>query len=78
MKPIWFTNHAREKLSLSQRQGFSVDQETVEQIIRESTEKTPRYLGRLIAQANLQANLDEEHVLRVIYEEFDEIAVVTL
>ncbi len=74
MKPFRLTNHAREKLLLVQRQGFSVDEETIINIIQESTERFLGYSGRWIAQGTL----DEEHVLRVIYEESDEIAVVTL
>lgn len=57
-----------------QRQGFSVDEETIISLIQEATEIHLGYSGRLIAQDSL----DEEHVLRVIYEESDEIMVVTL
>ena len=59
---------------LTQRQGFIVDEESIISVIQEATEIFLGYSGRLIAQGPL----DEEHVLRVIYEESDEITVVTL
>ena len=74
MKPVRFTRHAREKLLLTQGQGFSVDEETIVSVIQEAAEIFLGYSGRLIPQGTL----DEEHVLRVIYEESDEITVVTL
>ena len=74
MKPIRFTNHARQKLLLTQRQGFSVDEETIIRVIQEAKEIHLGYSGRLIAQDSL----DDEHVLRVIYEESDVITVVTM
>ena len=51
-----------------------MDEETIISLIHEATEIHLGYSGRLIAQDSL----DEEHVLRVIYEESDEIMVVTL
>ena len=57
-----------------QRQGFSVDEESIISVIQEATEIFLGYSGGLIAQGPL----DEEHVLRVIYEESDEITEVTL
>ena len=74
MKPIRFTRHAQEKLALIQRQGFGIDEETVVGAIRTAQRFSFGYSGRLIAQAIL----DEEHVLRVVYEEGEETTVVTL
>jgi hypothetical protein len=74
LKPVRFTPHALEKLSLTRRQGFSIDEETVVAAVRKSLAVFPGFSGRLIAQAVL----DEEHVLRVVYEEDEEIIVITL
>ena len=74
MKNVRFTNHAREKLLIIQRQGFSIDEQSITTLVQGATEIYIGYSGRLIAQDAL----DEEHVLRVIYEESDEITVVTL
>ena len=74
MKPIRFISHALEKLALMQRHGFSVDEEIVVRIIHGAQQVSVGYSGRLIAQANL----DDEHVLRVVYEEDEEITVVTM
>ena len=74
MTPIHFTSHSLEKLSLTQRHGFDVDQETVRMVIHSPLEVTQGYSGRLIAHGIL----DEEHVLRVVYEDGEIITVVTL
>jgi hypothetical protein len=74
LKPVRLTPHALEKLGLTQRQGFVIDEETVVAAVRKPLAVSPGFSDRLIAQGVL----DEEHVLRVVYEENDEITVVTL
>ena len=74
MKPIRFTRHALDKLSLMRRLGFDVDEENVVRAVETPEQVTPGDRGRFIAQTNLNA----EHVLRVVYEESEEITVVTL
>ena len=72
--PIRFTSHALEKLSLMEAWGFFVNQEAVIAAIRQPESVVAGYEGRLIAQIPL----DEEHVLRVVYEETYEVTVVTV
>ena len=74
MKPIRFTPHAFEKLDLLRGWGFAIDEESIMNAIQQPQEVLVGYLGRSIAQIEL----DEEHVLRVVYEEGEEIIVVTL
>jgi hypothetical protein len=74
LRPVRFTAHAWGKLSIIRRQGFSLDEEQVVGVIQRPQQTVSGYLGRIIAQAIL----DEEHVIRVVYEENDEIIVVTL
>lgn len=74
MKPVRFTSHALVKLRLMRRLGFVVDEETVVAAVKKPLAVHPGLLRRLIAQTFL----DEEHVLRVVYEEDEELTVVTL
>lgn len=74
MKPIRFTAHALEKLTLIQIYGFEVDQDSVVNTVQQPDEVFLGFSGRFIAQTVL----DETHVLRVVYEEGEEITVVTL
>ena len=74
MKPVRFTPHALAKLSLTQRHGFAIDEETIVAAVQKPLAVFPGFSGRLIAQSFL----DEEHVLRVVYEEDGEITVITL
>lgn len=74
MRTIHFTKHALEKLSLMQQFGFAVDENTVVQAIRRPQPVVPGHSNRLVAQTML----DEKHVLRVVYEEDEEITVITV
>ena len=74
MKEIRFSPHALEKLALIQLQGFAVNEAIVVEAIRGPQESFPGYLRRFI----VQTVLDGEHVLRVVYEEGEEITVITL
>ena len=57
-----------------QQQGFGVDRETVIGAVQRPQEVFTGYEGRFIAQTTL----DEDHTLRVVYEENGDITVVTL
>ncbi len=74
MKPIRFTVHALEKLELMREWGFVIDEEMVIEFLKHPQDIIHGYSGRFIAQSML----DENHVLRVVYEEGEEILVVTL
>ena len=74
MKSIRFTIHAQDKLRLMQRQRFDVNEAKVISAVETPEQVMPGYEGRFIAQINLNG----EHVLRVVYEETEEITVVTL
>ena len=65
MKPIRFTTHDLGKLSRLKRRGFGIDEKTVLKTIRQPQRVSRGYSDRFIAQSML----DEEHVLRVVYQE---------
>jgi hypothetical protein len=72
--PIRLTTHAVRKLAVLRGWGFQITEETVIGTIRGPEQVHRGYGGRLIAQARI----DETHTLRVVFEENDEIVVVTL
>ena len=74
MKPVRFTQHALEKLELLRKWGFTVDPESVIGDMADLHESTSGYGGRFVARLQL----DEEHILRVVYEENGEIVVITM
>ena len=74
MKPVRFTQHALDKLELLRQWGFTIDRETIAADLAEPHESSPGYLERLVARLKL----DEGHILRVVYEENDEVAVITI
>ncbi len=74
MKPVRWTAHARDKLKLIQNQGFIVDEDLIVSALHQPQQIVPGFSGRLIAQATL----DDEHIIRVVYEETNVITVVTL
>jgi hypothetical protein len=74
VKPIRFTLHSLEKLRIIQQQGFKVDEEIVKEVVQSPQAVLLGYAGRLIAQAVI----DQDHLLRVVYEDAQEISVVTL
>ena len=74
MKPVRFTGHALLKMDQLAEWGFSLDHDTVLEILRQSGDVLPGYRGRLIAQSAL----DDTHLLRRVYEEDGEILVVTM
>ena len=74
MKAIRFTSHALDKLSIVRGWGFIIDETVIIEAIRHPRETYLGYPDRFIAQVIL----DENHVLRVVYEEDTEITVITL
>ncbi len=71
---ITFTNHAREKFSILERHGCVLKEEDIIKTLKEPDSIRKGRKGRLIAQRVV----DEEHLLRVVYEEKDnEVVVVT-
>ena len=73
-RPIHFTNHALEKFDLLRAHGLDLDQAMVSDIVRRPNRMADGYGGRSVAQGPL----DDERVLRVVYEETSEgILVVT-
>lgn len=74
MKPVRFSPHALEKLTIMQGLGFAIDEETVIAAIKRPQAVLLGHSERSIAQTVL----DEDHVLRVVYEEGEEFTIVTL
>ena len=74
MKPVRFTRHALDKLELLGKWGFTVDQERVIGDMADLHGSTPGYRGRSVAHLQL----DEEHILRVVYEENGEVVIITM
>jgi hypothetical protein len=74
VKQIVWTDHAKDKLRLIQNQGFVLDEDFIEDSLRQPEHVVDGYLGRLIAQSAL----DEQHTIRIVYEETDVLTVVTL
>lgn len=71
---IIFTPHALRKFSLLEKYGFFITQEKIAEIIRSPDRIIIGKKGRKIAQARI----DEEHLLRIVFEEkIDKIEVIT-
>lgn len=75
MPDITFSQHARVKLQVLSRHGFTIEEANVIEAVTEPDSVEEGYLGRKIAQKVLT----ETHVLRVVYEEgLQGMLVVTL
>ena len=74
MKPVRFTQHATGKLELLRQWGFTIDREKIASDLARHHESSPGYQGRSIARLQL----DEGHILRVVYEENGEVVVITM
>jgi len=71
---IRFVGHALDKFAILREHGVDIDRALVEATVHQPTKTEPGYRGRFIAQGPL----DEERVLRVVYEEAGgEIVIVT-
>ncbi|MBI4823089.1 MAG: DUF4258 domain-containing protein [Nitrospirae bacterium] len=74
-KNIKHSNHLLLKIELLKAHGLELSKEKIDDIIRFSDKIEKGHKGRLIAQKRL----DDEHVLRVVYEEHeDKILVITV
>ena len=62
---ITFSDHAEEKFEILRRYGFVVTKRVVRRTVAAPEKIEPGYGGRRVAQANL----DKDHVLRVVFEE---------
>jgi len=74
MKRIRFSNHALLKFKVLESHGIIINEEFIKNIILCPDRIERGYKGRIIAQRCL----DDEHVIRVIYEEVsDSITIIT-
>lgn len=74
MKEIVFSDHALLKFEVLQKHGVILDKNFVEGVLRNPSKIERGYKERFIAQGKL----DDEHVLRVVYEEHgDHMLVIT-
>ncbi len=69
---VRFTRHAERKLEDLAEQGFLISREQIESALHSPERILKAERNRLIAQRTL----DETHVLRVIYEEADDLITV--
>ncbi len=75
MKKIVFSEHALFKIELLRRHSIVIDRNFIENTIIYPDKTDHGYKGRLVAQKKL----NNDHVLRVVYEEYtDHILVITL
>ncbi|HCP23030.1 MAG: DUF4258 domain-containing protein [SAR202 cluster bacterium] len=74
MKPVRLTQHAEQKIELLRQWGFTIDREQILEDMTHPLEVSPGYRGRSIARFFL----DEDHVLRVVYEENGEVVIITM
>jgi hypothetical protein len=73
-KPIVFTEHAELKFAVLTRHGLTIDRNAVIDTVERPERIDPGYRGRMIAQRIL----DENRVLRVVFEEdASELRVIT-
>jgi hypothetical protein len=72
MKEINFSLHSLMKINLLSKHGFKIDPNLISQVIENPESVEIGKYGRLITQKKL----DENHVLRVIYEEVENFVTV--
>ena len=71
---IRFSQHALLKFEILRAHGVDLDERIIEETLEHPTQMSAGYQGRLVAQGPL----DEQRVLRVVYEETpEEIVVIT-
>lgn len=68
MKKIIFSQHALDKLNILTEHKILLDKNLVEDIMKNPDKIEKGYQNRLIAQDNL----DDTHILRIVYEESEE------
>ena len=73
-KEIIFSSHADSKFDILKQHDFDISKTTIITALGRPDKVEPGYRGRKIAQMGL----DEEHVIRIIFEVFhDTLKVVT-
>ena len=71
---VRFSHHALLKFELLRAHGLDLSEEEVVEAVRQPSGVFPGYMGRSVAQREL----DDERVLRVVYEEMPgEVVIVT-
>lgn len=75
MKKIVFSLHALNKVQILRNHQIFVDENLITKIITKPDRIESGYKNRLVAQGIL----DDKHVLRIVYEEFEkEIKIITM
>jgi uncharacterized DUF497 family protein len=76
MERIHFSKHSIEKIKILKKHGVDVNKQMIKNIIHKPEKVDKGYKGRKVAQGEM----DERHVLRIVYEEIknNEILVLTL
>lgn len=75
MKDIEFSLHSIQKIALLKKHGFVISKEDVVEVVINPEIVSQGKSGRMIADKKI----DENHLLRVIYEESDnKIFIVTI
>jgi hypothetical protein len=72
---IEYSQHSLDKIEILKKHGVDISKEMIEETVIEPEKVVEGYKNRIIAQKTL----DENHVLRVVYEKNnDDIFVVTI
>lgn len=69
MEKIIFSSHAENKFDILKHHGFDISKKTIISTLEGPDKVEAGYKSRKIAQKNI----DETHVIRVIFEEFPEM-----
>jgi len=74
LKEIVFSDHAEDKFLILRQHGLMITKNTVSDAVKNPDIILPGYRSRKIAQKVI----DENHVIRVVFEEFsDKIKIIT-
>lgn len=75
MKEIKFSDHALLKIEILRGHGITIEEDFINGAFEQPDKINRGYKDRFI----IQEKWDEEHVLRVVYEEYtDHILIITL
>ncbi len=69
---VIYSSHVIAKIGILKKHGIDVDKNLVEEIVTHPEKLEVGYKNRLIAQKRI----DETHVLRVVYEEKNNIILI--
>lgn len=73
VKRIVYIPHVFDKITELQRHGLEVTTDMIDEVVQRPEKVESGRHGRLVAQRAIS----ERHVLRVIYEEFAQLIIVT-